>query len=289
MKQMVGESLDKLAEAIERGESQQLKNYLAAMAKFHRYSLGNAMLIAWQRPGATQVAGFHAWRKLGRHVKKSEKGIRILAPIRWRPKRSDATDSEEEEEDRIAGFRSCCVFDISQTDGKELPEFAQVNGEPGEYTGCLKSFVESRGIKLEYSNEIGRARGASAGGRIILREDLGGAEEFSVLVHELAHEMLHQSKDRKPESKTVLETEAEAVAFSVCHAVGLEAMDSSADYIQLYRGNRDTLMESLARIRDVAVEIIRALVDRKEARQAIAGPKQQAHLAGQDEPVRAAA
>lgn len=294
---MVGDSLDELAEAIERGESKQLKEYLAAMAKFHRYSLGNAMLIAWQRPNATHVAGFHTWKKLGRQVKRGEKGIRILAPIVRRRRgqvKGDGTEAETEQqddqrEDGLVTFKSVCVFDVGQTSGKPLPEFAQVAGEPGQFTERLKESVSARGINVEYSDQTGRAEGFSAGGRIVLRKGLPPAVEFSVLVHELAHELLHQGGKAKPESKTVLETEAEAVAFSVCQAAGLKAEDSSADYIQLYRGSKETLMESLARIRDVSVEIIQALLGEKGGTQSSAGPKQQAHLAGQDEPVRAAA
>ncbi|MBN1837463.1 MAG: hypothetical protein JW820_16530 [Spirochaetales bacterium] len=257
------------------------------MAKFHRYSLGNAMLIAWQRPKATHVAGFHTWKKLGRRVKRGEKGIRILAPILRKRPVGDGAESgstmneqvDENEDGETITFKSVCVFDVAQTSGKPLPAFSEVEGEPGQFAERLREFIAAKGIDLEYSDRTGTAEGFSAGGRIVLRKGLPAAAELSVLVHELAHELLHQGEEAKPESKTVRETEAEAVAFSVCQAVGLEARDSSADYIQLYRGSKDTLMESLARNRDVAVEIIRAVVDVREAGERSAGTPQQAERA----------
>ena len=122
----------------------------------------------------------------------------------------------------------------------------------------MKALVAKQGIKLEYSNRIGPAEGASEGGRIILRTDLEPAAEFSVLVHEHAHERLHQGKEK--DSKTVRETEAEAVAFAVCQAVGLDTNTASSDYIQLYDGKKETLLASLQRIKETAGEIIEAVI-----------------------------
>ena len=106
--------------------------YLAVMGRFHQYSWGNALLIASQRPAATRVAGFQTWRKLGRHVRKGEKGIMILAPVVVK-KRVDTEDGEDEQT-RVFGFRAAYVFDQSQTDGDPLPEFAAVQGDPQQYT-----------------------------------------------------------------------------------------------------------------------------------------------------------
>jgi len=114
------------------------------------------------------------------------------------------------------------VFDVSQTDGKPLPEFARVNGDPGVYTERLREYVINKGIKLEYSDSIGSAEGVSAGGLIKLKKGLTEAEELSVLAHEAAHEMLHRVKESTPKDKKVRETEAEAVAFVVCHGIGLD-------------------------------------------------------------------
>ena len=153
------------------------------------------------------------------------------------------------------------MWDVSQTEGEPIPEFARVSGDPGENTGRLKALVESKGIKLQYLDNL-RGDGASMGGTIVVRTGLTPAEEFSVLTHELAHELIHRRIDKGKESrppKTVRETEAEAVAFVVGEAIGLENGTAASDYIQLYRGNAATLGESLQRIQQTASEIIAAL------------------------------
>ena len=263
-KQMVTQALDTLASAIERGESDQLKAYLAMLARFRRYSVGNVLLISMQRPGATHVAGFRTWQKLGRQVKQGEKGIRIFAPIVWRKKSEEKPEGKGEDPEELVRFRSVCVFDVAQTDGKPLPEFTQARGEPGEYTGRLLDFAAERGIDVEFSSALVSAHGMSAGGKILVRKGLSPAEEFSVLAHELAHELLHRDEDELL-SRTVRETEAEAVAFVVCQAVGLEATNAAADYIQLYLGSKETLLESLQRVREAAVEIIGAIMKKESA------------------------
>ena len=266
-KQLVTQALDALASAIERGESEQLKAYLATLARFHRYSVGNVLLIVLQRPNATRVAGVRAWNKLGRHVRQGEKGIRIMAPIDWRKKKDDKPDGKEgDETEELVRFRSVCVFDLAQTDGRPLGEFAQARGEPGEYTDRLMAFAAARGIKVEFSDALGSAHGLSSGGKVLVRKGLSPAEEFSVLAHELGHELLHKAEEEKPSSRTVRETEAEAVAFVVCQAIGLEATNAAADYIHLYQGGKETLLESLQRIRQAAVEMVEAITAKDEAR-----------------------
>ena len=259
------QAFNELIEAVEGGKSQKLVEYLKTMGRFYNYSLGNAILIGFQKPDATRVAGFRTWQKLGRHVKRNEKGIAIMAPIVRRRKAKQVDDEEENKqksEDEIAmAFKTAYVFDISQTDGKPLPEFARVNGDPGVYTERLRKYVDNRGVKLEYSDAIGSAEGVSAGGLIILKKGLTTEEELSVLCHEVAHEKLHANKDNRPKDKTVRETEAEAVAFVVCHAIGLDTNSASSDYIQLYNGEKETLMESLGRIQKTASEILEAVMD----------------------------
>jgi len=253
--------------ALDDGQSESLKKYLAMLGRFHRYSLGNVILIALQRSDATRVAGYRTFQQLGRQVRQGERAIRILAPIAYRKRkrrevREDETVQRDDETDEVLAFKPAAVFDVSQTDGEPLAEFARVNGDPAEHLLRLKDLVLSRGIMLEYTNRIGSAQGASGGGKIFLRTDLAPAEEFSTLVHELAHEMLHQDKTER--SKTVKETEAEAVAFVVCQAVGLECGTASSDYVQLYDGKKDTLLASLERIRSTAGEIIEAVLLERE-------------------------
>jgi len=263
-KKVSQEAFDELVTAVETGKSQKFMEYLKAMARFHNYSLGNAVLIGFQKPDATRVAGFRTWNRLGRSVKKGEHGIAIMAPIIYRKKKEpEESDDREPEDEEVRTFKTVHVFDISQTDGKPLPEFARVNGDPGVYTKRLREFVGSRGVQLEYSDVLGGAEGVSAGGLILIKRGLTVAEEFSVLAHETAHEILHIDKNNRPKDKKVREAEAEAVAFVVCHGIGLDVNSASSDYIQLYNGDKATLMQSLERIQKTAAEILEAVTDKK--------------------------
>jgi len=257
-KQIASKAIEQLSQALERGHSETLTNYLAAISRFHRYSIRNVMLIASQKPTATHVAGFHAWHKLGRFVKKGEKGILILAPI-VRPKAQSTEQDETDESSTAVGFRAAYVFDITQTDGQELPEIGSVNGDPREYRERLGSFVTEQGIVLEYSQDIAPARGTSAGGKITLLPGQSQAEEFATLAHEFAHEMMHRDERRATTSKRSRETEAEAVAFVVCQAIGLETGSAAQDYIQLYDGDAKLLADSLEHIRQTATRILNAI------------------------------
>ena len=129
------------------------------------------------------------------------------------------------------------VFDVEQTEGKDLPSLTDVKGDVTGFRERLVAYVESQGIKLSYSEKIALAKGLSSGKRITLLTGMQPAEEFSTLVHELAHEMLHRSERRTLTTKQVRETEAEAVAFVVCQSLGLETGTASADYIQLWNGS----------------------------------------------------
>src|ERR1017187_1085116 len=231
-KQFANKAIEQLTQALEQGQSESLKNYLAAIGRFHRYSLRNIMLIATQSPTASYVAGYNAWRTLGRFVKKGEQGILILAPI-VRAKNSSTEQTETDESSNPVGFRAAYVFDISQTDGKELPQLNSVNGNPSEYRERLEKLVTEHGIVLEYSDDIGPAPGRTSGGKITLLPGQSPAEDFATLAHELAHEMLHRDQRRAQTTKRVRETEAEAVSFAVCCGIGLETGSAAQDYIQL--------------------------------------------------------
>lgn len=256
-KQLSEEALSRLMTALEAGQSDALKNYLAVMSRFHRYSWGNCLLIQAQRPEATHVAGFQSWLNLKRFVRKGEKGIVILAPMVGRVRSKE--ELSEDSQTRLFGFRAAHVFDVSQTDGEPLPAFATVQGDPGDLVDRLKAFVDGCGIALEYSDWIKPARGMSQGGKITLLAGLAPAEHLSVLVHEVAHELLHKGDRRPSTTHTTRETEAEAVAFVVCNAMGLDTNSASSDYIQLHSGDKATLAESLAIIQKAASEILVAL------------------------------
>ncbi len=262
-RKLVTQQLDSLSTALAGGHSEELQTYLTAMARFHRYSLSNVFLILLQKPDATHVAGYHTWRSLGRHVREGEKGIAIIAPMRV-SNRSDAaspteTAGDSENESSIR-FRCAYVFDVAQTDGEPLPSIGEASGNPGEFTDRLKNLVKQLSIELEYSDSLGGALGVSKGGRIELRPDLPPAQEFSVLVHELAHEILHQRDREARPSKTLRETQAEAVAYIVAEGIGLDTKGASANYIHLYQGDAKTLMTSLEEIRSAATEILSALL-----------------------------
>ena len=151
------------------------------------------------------------------------------------------------------------MFDISQTDGQELPEIGNVNGDPREYRERLGKFVTDQGILLEYSQEIAPARGTSAGGKITLLPEQTPAEEFATLAHEVAHELMHRDQRRASTSKRSRETEAEAVAFVVCQAIGLETGSAAQDYIQLYEGDAKLLSESLQHVQQTATRILNVI------------------------------
>ena len=262
-KEVIAANVQALIEQLEQGHSEGLTAYLLAMGKFHNYSFGNVTEIARQRPNATRVAGMYAWNQLGRRVKKGEKGIRILAPMIGTRRKKDSEaekDIRTQNQPVLVGFRSAYVFDVSQTDGAELPELSErVKGHVGQYRERLIDFVIAQVIELDWKESIFPALGVSYGGRIALFPGQETAEEFSTLVHELAHEMLHKAERRTATTKTVRETEAEAIAFVVGKTVGLDTGRASADYIHLYHGNAALLTESLEVIQKTAAVILSAL------------------------------
>jgi hypothetical protein len=272
--QLIRENVQYLSQQLEAGHSEALTAFLDAMAHFRNYSFGNVLLIARQRPSASHVAGMRAWNELGRRVKRGEKGIAILAPMIGKNRKKQEVESEESGENKTAllGFRRVFVWDEAQTEGAPLPSLGETTGEVGKYLDHLREFVSSRGIALEYSEDIAPALGVSYGGRIALLPGQTKPEEFTALVHETAHEFLHKTERRTATTKTVRETEAEAVAFVVSKAIGLNAQ-TSASYIQLYHGNADLLMESLEVVQQTASVILSAIQTEESVSQEIPEPQ----------------
>ncbi len=261
-KEIIASNVKLLIEQLEAGHSEGLTAYLTAMGRFHNYSLGNILEIARQKPDATRVAGLYAWNQLGRKVKKGQKGIRILAPLIGTRKKKDAEakDITTQNQPVLVGFRGVHVFDVSQTEGAELPDLTnRVKGEVGDYRERLIDFVIAQGVELQFRESVAPALGMSYGGRIAILPGQAPAEEFSTLVHELAHEMLHKAQRRTATTKTVRETEAEAIAFVVSQTIGLDAGHASADYIHLYHGNATLLAESLEVIQRTSALILSAI------------------------------
>ena len=262
-KEAIAANVQILIEQLEQGHSEGLTAYLTAMGRFHRYSFSNVMEIARQKSDATRVAGMYAWNQLGRRVKKGEKGIRILAPVIGIRRKNDAEadkDIRTQNQPVLVGFRSAWVWDISSTEGRDLPELScEVTGDVGVYRERLMDFVIAQGITLEFKESIAPALGMCYGDRIVLLPGQSPAEEFSTLVHELAHSFLHRAERRITTTKTVRETEAEAIAFVVGTTIGLNSGQNSADYIGLYHGNAALLAESLEVIQKTSAVILSAL------------------------------
>ncbi len=225
---------------------------------------------ALQRPTATRVAGFGTWKELGRFVKRGEKGIQILAPVVGYRRRKEDTEQETDGKPQrvLIGFRAVYVWDHAQTDGADLPEFNHtITGDVGGNHDRLMEFLASQNIALEFNERITPALGVSYGGKIALLPGQSKAEEFTTLVHETAHELLHKAERRTMTTATVRETEAEAVAFIVGQAVGLEMGTASSDYIQLYHGNAALLAESLEIVQRTSAVILAAIRPEEPARQ----------------------
>jgi hypothetical protein len=263
---VIKQAVDFLIRQVEAGKSETLAAYLTAMARFHNYSFGNIVAIARQRPTATRVAGFGTWKEMGRFVKRGEKGIQILAPmIGYRRRNTESAqnadaDNGTKQPPVLIGFRAVYVFDVEQTEGEDLPEFEhRISGEVGKFHDRLIGFVGQQNIVLEFNERIAPALGVSYGGKIALLPGQSKPEEFVTLVHETAHELLHKAERRTFTTATVRETEAEAVAFIVGQAIGLEMGNASSDYIQMYNGNAALLAESLEVIQRTSALILAAI------------------------------
>lgn len=264
IQQKADKALLKLIQSLNQGQSESLKNYLRTMAKFHRYSWFNCLLIWLQKPEATHVAGFRKWLELGRSVRKGENGIAILAPVIHKPKRASYESRPEDSQEQkveVTNFVTAWVFDISQTDGQPLPSIGRRSGNPGHFMEKMMAFAHSKGIEVKFSVSLNGAHGVSKGGSIEILSTLPPAEAFGVLVHEVCHELLHQGENKGVKPKTVRELEAEATAYVVSQGIGLEDRSASVDYIGLYQGDSLLLMASLGSIQKASCEILKAILD----------------------------
>ena len=151
--ELADKCLKELAASLEQGQTDVLEKYLSTLARFHHYSFGNMMMIVAQFPEASKVAGFHTWRKLGRSVKKGESGIAILAPMIGRKKDEgeslSRTEFSESKSKSVFGFRAVHVFDISQTEGEELPKLSEISGSATDNLMHLQNLYDTLNIKLE--------------------------------------------------------------------------------------------------------------------------------------------
>lgn len=240
------------------------KRMLKVASKFHRYSFNNHLLIFLQRPDATVVAGFNRWKSLGRFVKKGEKGIAIFAPCKYRTK-VETDDGDEATLQQIRGFRVVHVFDISQTEGDDLPDLDAVRPKlldadvPEGIWDALVAQANSAGFEV-----IRNRRGSENGfcdflnKQIGVRPDVAPAQAVKTLIHELGHALLHS--EEPPQSKEVAEVEVESLAFIVCDAIGLDSGDYSFAYVARWaEGSIDLLKETGERVMACAREILQQL------------------------------
>lgn len=252
--------LERLAKQLDQGYSEDMKQYLKAMASFHQYSIYNLFLIMSQKSHATRVAGFQTWKKLDRKIMKGEKGLRILAPILTNQhQESDVEEDKNENQNEILhGFKTVYVFDISQTTGPDIPQPTTAQGNSAPYIPALEQAIQTHNIQLQYDN-TGNAQGISQQGKITINPNLQPAETFSTLAHEFAHHLLHIKHPDPKANRSELELEADAAACVVCEHFGLQALQASSDYIQMWKGDKKSLITKMDRIRKCASKIIQAI------------------------------
>lgn len=240
----------------EARSSAEVTRYLKFMSLFHRYSFHNTLSIWLHCPHASQVAGYKTWQKLGRFVKKGERGIPILAPCIVKRTVLDEDGNEEEVEHIF--FKVVYVFDVSQTDGAQLPEAPIIaSGDGRGLLPILEEIVKDKGIACEYRTLQGDHHGTSYGGRIEIDDRLDEAGKVSVITHELAHELLHRDPESAGLTREQKEIEAEAVAFVVCSHFGIET--ASANYLALWEVAPEKIIEAFQRVHRIAAEIIETI------------------------------
>ena len=292
-------------------ESEQYKAYLTAMSKFHNYSFNNTLLIAMQKPDASLVAGFGKWRDdFERHVKKGEKGIKILAPSPYKVKKqmekidpatqkpvigADGKPVTEEQEIEIPAFRVVTVFDVSQTEGKEIPDIAvsELTGSVEQYQDFFAALEKASPVPIAFENIEGGAHGYYhlEEKRIAIDEGMSELQTLKTAIHEIAHAKLHaidrdapatEQADR-PDRRT-REVQAESVAYAVCQHYGLDTSDYSFGYVAGWSSGRELseLKASLETIRKAANELITdidghlaQLQQEREAKQEAEQPQEQ--------------
>lgn len=283
--QKVKEITDQLEQGIQDlFESEKYMSWLRTMSKFHDYSLNNTLLIAFQRPDATLVAGYTAWQKqFGRQVQKGEKAIKILAPAPYKEKveiekldpvtkmpiySDDGKPIIEVQEVTRPAFKVVSVFDVSQTEGREIPSLGvdELSGDVREYEMFFEALKRSCPVPMEFENIEGSAKGYyhQMEQRIAIREGMSQVQTIKTAIHEMAHQRLHavDPLDEKSEiinqTRSSKEVEAESVAYTVCQHYGIETSDYSFAYVAGWSHGKETpeLKASLNTIRKTANEMI---------------------------------
>lgn len=264
------EAVERLHEQLESSlrdlvTSEDWRRALEVAARFHDYSFANTRLIWAQAEArgftAIRVAGYRKWQELGRQVRKGEKGIQILAPII----RNVAPEDSDEEERRVVGYRVVHVFDLSQTDGRPLPEVrpALLDGELPVHWGRVANLIRSADFSLDVADldRLGEANGLTdwRNRSVVVRESLPGAQRFKTALHELAHVRLHEpAAGDTPNCRGVVEVEAESVAFMVCAALGVDSSGYSLPYVATWSGGD---LGKLSQTADRVIRCARGVID----------------------------
>ena len=311
------EKLKEITDRLEQGiaelfDSERYKEYLKVMSKFHNYSFRNTVLIAMQKPDASLVAGFSAWKnKFERNVMKGQKGIKIIAPSPYKIKQEmqkidphtqkpiigkDGKPVTEEKEVTIPAYKVVSVFDVSQTEGKELPDIAvdELTGDVDRYKDFFAALEKTSPVPIAFENIEGGSHGYYhlEDKRIAINEGMSELQTLKTAIHEIAHAKLHDIDLNAPKDeqqphvdRRTREVEAESVAYTVCQHYGLDTSDYSFGYVAGWSSGRELseLKSSLETIRSAAAEIINS-IDENLAELQKAQDKEQ--TAGQEQPTR---
>ena len=307
------EITDRLEQGItELFDSERYKEYLRVMSKFHNYSFNNTLLIAMQKPDASLVAGFSAWKNnFERNVMKGQKGIKIIAPSPYKIKQEmqkidphtqkpiigkDGKPVTEEKEITIPAYKVVSVFDVSQTEGKELPDIAvdELTGDVDRYKDFFAALEKTSPVPIAFENIEGGSHGYYhlEDKRIAINEGMSELQTLKTAIHEIAHAKLHDIDLNAPKDeqqphidRRTREVEAESVAYTVCQHYGLDTSDYSFGYVAGWSSGRELseLKSSLETIRSAAAEIINS-IDENLAELQKAQDKEQ--TAGQEQPTR---
>ena len=287
------EKLKEITDRLEQGirelfDSKRYKEYLRVMSKFHNYSFNNTLLIAMQKPDASLIAGFNAWKNnFQRNVMKGEKGIKILAPSPFKIKQemekidpatqkpvigADGKPVTEEKEITIPAFKVVSVFDVSQTEGKEIPNLAvdMLTGDVERFKDVFAALEKTSPVPIDFEKIEGGAHGYYhlEEKRIAIDEGMSELQTIKTAIHEIAHAKLHDidlnapvtEQTDRPDRRT-REVQAESVAYAVCQHYGLDTSDYSFGYVAGWSSGRelDELKSSLETIRSAAAEIINSI------------------------------
>jgi hypothetical protein len=243
--------------------------YLRTMAHFHTYSINNSILIWMQRPDATLVAGFQAWKtQFNRSVRKGEKAIKIIAPIRRKKMYPVIIDNElvEDEGPKIVGWRAVSVFDIKQTFGDELPFYMNdlLPGMVNDYDRFEEALLLACPVPVSFESIPSGAHGfyRPKDNDIVISDSLSEVQTIKTLLHEMTHAILHHQDDSdSQESRYQREVQAESVAYAVCSYYGIDTKEYSFPYIAGWSSSKDMeeLEQSLQIIKETTDHLITAI------------------------------